>query len=257
MTEQRTYAKSFHALHVKGEPLVLFNIWDAGSARAVEEAGAKALATGSWSVAAAHGFADEERLPLELMLANLQRVARSVELPVSCDIESGYGAAPERVAETVRRTVAAGAVGVNLEDGVIGGGLYPVAAQTARLRAARGAAEGADVPLFINARTDVFLQLPPAAHDESALADALHRAEAYAAAGASGFFAPGLRDAALIQTLCDRSPLPVNIMMLPGAPPSRQLADLGVARISYGPSPYRQVLETLTEAARGALASAS
>lgn len=129
-----------------------------------------------------------------------------------------------------------------------------MAAQGERLQAARAAADAAGVPLFINARTDVFLQLAPAAHDEQALEAALARAKAYAEAGASGFFAPGLRNAQLIAALCNRSPLPVNIMVLPDTPPPRELAALGVARISYGPLPYRQMAAALTEAARAALA---
>lgn len=253
MTKPQAYTRTFHDLHVRGRPLV-FNIWDAGSARAVADAGAKAIATGSWSVAAAHGLADGEQLPLELLLANLERIVKSVDLPVTCDLESGYGSAPEVVAETVRRTLETGAVGINLEDQVIGGeGLYSAEAQAARIRAARGAAEEAGVHLFINARTDIFLQLEPSLHDDKALDAAVRRADAYAEAGASGFFAPGLRNADLIRALCSRSPLPVNIMVLPDTPPPEQLAGFGVARISYGPGPYRQMAAALTGAAREAL----
>lgn len=254
MTEQQKRAGTFHELHVKGEPLVLFNVWDAGSAEAVAASGAKAVATGSWSVAAAHGFDDGEQLPLRLALENLARIVASVDLPISCDIEGGYGPEPAAVAETVAGVLAAGAVGVNLEDGIVGGeGLYPPQVQAASLRAAREAAEAAGVQLFINARTDVFLQLDPAAHDERAVDEAVRRALAYAEAGASGFFAPGLTDARHIETLCRRSPLPINIMVLPSAPPTGQLAGLGVARVSYGPGPYRQAMAALTEAARAAL----
>lgn len=253
MTEQQTLAEEFHALHVKGEPLVLFNIWDAGSARAVAASGARAVATGSWSVAAAHGLGDGEQLPLRLVLENLERIVASVDLPVSCDVEGGYGSAAAAVAETVAGVLAAGAVGINLEDQVVGGeGLYPLDVQGARLRAAREAAASAGVRLFINARTDVFLKLKPAAHDDRAVDEAVRRAVAYAKAGASGFFAPGLTDARHIETLCRRTPLPVNIMVLPDTPLPEELASLGVARISYGPGPYQQAVAALTEAARAA-----
>lgn len=248
------HARRFNDLHSKGKPLTLFNIWDTGSAKAVADAGAEAVATGSWSVAAAHGFSDGEALPLELMLENLGRIVASVDLPVSCDVESGYGSQPATVAETITKIIAAGAVGVNLEDQLIGGeGLYPLADQCARLRAARDAAESAGVPLFINARTDIFLKRDPADHNQGALEEALNRAEAYADAGADGFFVPGLADAENIGTLCRGTPLPVNVMVSPNTPPPEQLANLGVARVSYGPGPYRQVVEALTEAARAAL----
>ena len=254
MTEQRKRAQHFKKLHVKGEPLILFNIWDAGSAKAVADSGAKAVATGSWSVAAAHGASDGEALPISLMLENLKRIVASVELPVSCDIESGYGSQPAAIAELIAKVIATGAVGVNLEDQIIGSeGLYSVEAQSARLRAAHEAANATGIPLFINARTDIFLKLEPAAHDAAELNQALRRAEAYAETGADGFFVPGLTDAAMIERLCQRSPLPVNIMVLPTTPSLQQLADLGVARVSYGPGPYRQAMAALTEAGRAAL----
>src|SRR5688572_25947378 len=143
---------TFAALHVAGDPLVLFNIWDPGSARLAAEAGAKALATGSASVAAASGFGDGEKLPLDTALANAERIVASVDLPVSIDFEGGYAVEPELVAANVRRLKETEAVGCNLEDQVVGGeGLYPTDRQCERLRAARAAA-GAD--FFINARTD-------------------------------------------------------------------------------------------------------
>ncbi len=139
---QREQAGHFARLHVKGEPLVLVNVWDAGSARVLAQGGARAVATGSWSVAAAHGFEDGEQLPLDLMLANLARVVKSVALPVSADIEGGYGKSPRKVAETVKKVLEVGAVGVNLEDQVIGGkGRYSVGEQCRRIRAARDAAD--------------------------------------------------------------------------------------------------------------------
>ncbi|HYN24129.1 MAG TPA: isocitrate lyase/phosphoenolpyruvate mutase family protein [Pyrinomonadaceae bacterium] len=254
MITQRERASFLESLHIKGDPLILFNIWDAGSAKALQEIGARVIATGSWSVAAAHGYEDGEKLPFDLVLANLQRITASIDLPVTIDLEGGYGQSPVQVQENVTKVINAGAVGINFEDQVIGGeGLYSIENQRARLKAARAAAEHASIPLFINARTDVFLKSNPADHDDSHLEEAVRRASAYAESGASGFFAPGLRDAKHIEKLCKLSPIPVNIMVLPDTPSPKQMASLGVARISYGPGPYRQVMETLKEAGRKAL----
>lgn len=254
MITQRERANFLKSLHIKGDPLILFNIWDAGSAKALQEIGARVIATGSWSVAAAHGYEDGEKLPFDLVLANLQRITASIDLPVTIDLEGGYGQSPVQVQENVTKVINAGAVGINFEDQVIGGeGLYSIENQRARLKAARAAAEHASIPLFINARTDVFLKSNPADHDDSHLEEAVRRASAYAESGASGFFAPGLRDAKHIEKLCKLSPIPVNIMVLPDTPSPKQMASLGVARISYGPGPYRQVMETLKEAGRKAL----
>lgn len=253
MITQRKGANLLKSLHIKGDPLILFNIWDAGSAKALQEIGARVIATGSWSVAAAHGYEDGEKLPFDLALANLQRIIASVNLPVTIDLEGGYGQSPKQVQETIIKVIKAGAVGINFEDQIIGGeGLYSIEDQCARLKAARAAAEQASIPLFINARTDVFLKSNPADHDDNHLEEAVRRASAYAESGASGFFAPGLRDARHIEKLCELSPIPVNIMVLPDTPSRKQMASLGVARISYGPGPYRQVMETLKEAGRKA-----
>jgi 2-methylisocitrate lyase-like PEP mutase family enzyme len=253
MATQIERAKTFTALHVKGAPIVLFNIWDAGTARAVARAGAKAIATGSWSVAGAHGYDDGELLPFEVALANLREIVSVVDLPVTIDLESGYGALPESVAETVVEALKAGAIGFNLEDQIIGtDALYPVADQASRVRAARVAADKLAVPAYVNARTDLFLNADPAAHTEALLDMALERADAYADAGGSGFFAPGLIDETLIARLCKACPLPVNILMLPNAPSHRRLSELGVARISHGPEPYELAMQLIEDAARRA-----
>ena len=241
-------ANLLKSLHRKGEPLILFNIWDAGSAKVLEEIGAKAIATGSWSVAAAHGFADGENLPFDSALANLKRIVASVDVPVTIDLEGGYEKEQESVAQAIR----AGAVGINFEDQIVRGeGLYSIEDQSARIRAIRQTAGNLSVPLFINARTDVFLK--NSKHNEDHLKEAARRAASYAESGASGFFAPGLMDAKLIEKLCELSPIPVNIMMFPGVPSARELAELGVARISYGPIPYRLAMDALKEAGRKAL----
>jgi 2-methylisocitrate lyase-like PEP mutase family enzyme len=244
---QQEKAKLFASLHRPGDPLILFNVWDAGSAKAVAEAGAKAIATGSWSVAAAQGFADGEAMPLDLVLANLGRIAAAVELPVTLDFEGGYALAPEKVAANVAAVEQAGAVGCNFEDRVVGGeGLHSIAAQSARI----GAVSRAVSPgFFINARTDVFLHAPPEAHG-GLVGAALERAEAYAEAGANGLFVPGLAQEALIARICAESPLPVNVMVWKGVPPLGRLAELGAARISHAGAPWRIAMDALIEAAR-------
>jgi 2-methylisocitrate lyase-like PEP mutase family enzyme len=240
-------ARAFAALHRPGDPVILYNAWDAGSARAVAEAGARAIATGSASVAAAHGFNDAEALPLDLALANAARVAAAIELPVTIDFEGAYAVDPEAVAANMKRLAATGAIGCNFEDQVIGGeGLHPLEAQAARIRAAR-AAVGPD--FFLNARTDIFLKTKAATHEPAAIEEALARARAYAEAGASGFFVPGLVDLDQLAQICAASPLPVNFIAFPGAPSAEAVAAAGIARISHGPFPYKLAIKALKEAA--------
>jgi 2-methylisocitrate lyase-like PEP mutase family enzyme len=255
MSDQVLKAHALRALHAPGQPLVLFNCWDAGSAKAIAAAGARALATASWAVAAANGYADGEHLPRDLAIANIGRIARAVALPVTADLERGYGETPPDVADTVTQAIRAGAVGCNLEDGVEAGGLRPAADQALRLQAARAAADRLEIPLFINARTDAFLLAAAADHTDALLDATLERARLYAAHGADGLFVPGLVDAALIERLVRASPLPVNLMAAAGTPPLATLRALGVARLSHGPGPYLQAMHALEDAARAAAAT--
>lgn len=246
-------ADLFKNLHIKGDPLIIFNIWDAGSARAMEEIGAKAIGTGSWSVAAAHGYDDGEKLPFHLVLANVQRIVASVDIPVTVDLEGGYGQSPLEVRENAIKIMESGAVGINFEDQIFGGiDLYSIKDQCARIKAIRDASVYASIPLFINARTDIFLKADATTHSDVHVDEAIDRALAYAEAGASGFFVPGLRDAKYIEILCERSLVPVNIMIMADTPSPKQLAKLGVARISYGPRPYCQAIEFMKETGRKA-----
>ncbi|MBB3645390.1 2-methylisocitrate lyase-like PEP mutase family enzyme [Rhizobium sp. BK619] len=247
---QTEKAKAFAALHKKGDPIVLYNIWDAGTAKAVADAGARALATGSWSVAAAHGFADGEKLPMAVLVETAKSITDAVDLPLSVDFEGAYSAEPQGAAANVARLVEIGAIGINFEDRVVAGeGLYPVESQAARIRAIRAMADGKDIPFFINARTDLFLAESDLAKHAGLVDEAIERGRAYAAAGGNGFFVPGLIDPALIEKICAASSLPVNIMMRAGAPDVKTLAKLGVGRISYGPGPYRSMMEKLKQEA--------
>lgn len=247
MTSPSDTFRRFAALHVPGDPVILFNAWDAGSAKVVAEAGAKAIATGSASVAGAQGFTDAEALPIGLALANAARVVEAVDLPVTIDFEGAYAVEPEGVAASMARLAATGAIGCNFEDQVIGGeGLHDTPVQAARIAAARRAV-GHD--FFINARTDLFLKAKPDTHDTAMVDAALERARAYADAGASGFFVPLLADLALLERVCAASPLPVNFMAFPGAPGAAEVAATGIARISHGPFPWRLAMAALKEAA--------
>jgi methylisocitrate lyase len=180
MKTQEQKAHRFRKLHVPGEPLVLFNIWDPGSAKAVAKVGAKALATSSWAVSEACGYSDGEHTPLNLAIDNLRRITDAADLPVTVDLESGYGDTPDKVGETVALAINAGAIGCNIEDSFPeNGSLREIAHQVERLRHARKAADRTDVSFFVNARTDVFLQASQNKHDASLLAGAFERARAY------------------------------------------------------------------------------
>jgi 2-methylisocitrate lyase-like PEP mutase family enzyme len=244
---QIEHANILKQLHIKGNPLILFNIWDAGSAQAIRTCGAKAIATSSWSVATAHGYEDGEKLPFELVLSNIKRIVASVDLPVTLDMEGGYGQSPEELQDKIAKVIEAGVAGLNFEDQIIGSdALYSIVDQCERIRAVRAAAELASIPIFINARTDIFLKADPTQHEDN-LEESIHRAIAYASAGADGFFVPGLSEPAFIEKLCARSPIPINIMFWEGMPSQKQIAELGVSRISYGPSPYNCAMNALRE----------
>ena len=253
MTTQMQKAKRFRKLHVPGEPLVLFNIWDPGSAKAVTETGALAIATSSWAVSEASGYSDGEHTPLTFAMDNLRRITEATELPVTVDLESGYGDTPRKVGETITLAIKAGAIGCNLEDSFPeNGSLRETKHQADRIQHARQKADEAGGSFFINARTDLFIQVSQDEHDSSLIAKALERAEAYAGAGADGLFIPGLSDLALITELTKASPLPVNIMVSQNANISA-LAKRGVARISFGADPYVVTISALQEAARKAV----
>ena len=242
-------SRLFRSLHVPGDPVVLYNAWDPGSAKAVAEAGAKAIATGSASVAAANGYGDGQQVPLQLVLDNAERIAKAVDLPVTVDFEGGYGIAPGEVMRNVSLLASAGAIGCNFEDQVIGGeGLHPIAFQAERIHAIRSAVLSF---FFINARTDIFLKSRD--HDDAMADSAIERARAYAEAGASGFFVPGLADLRLLKRVCDASPIPVNFMAFPGAPAAAEVAKAGVARISHGPFPHKLAMKALKEEAAAAM----
>ena len=246
---QTEKAQHFNALHTKGKPMLLYNAWDTGSAKAIFAAGAQAIATSSWAVAAAHGYHDGEAIPIAFLHQIVARIVASIDAPVTVDFEGGYSDDDAELAGNVAHLLDTGIVGINFEDRVVKGlGLYGIDRQARRIAVIRKTAEQKSVPLFINARTDVFFEQG----GDSALAasEALDRAKAYAAAGASGLFIPGATDDALIKRVCEGSPLPVNVMVMDGVPANDRLAELGTSRISYGALPYQQAMETLQQAAK-------
>ncbi|WP_285551262.1 isocitrate lyase/PEP mutase family protein [Actinoplanes regularis] len=226
----------FRALHQPGSPLVLVNAWDVASARIVAAAGAAAVATTSAGVAWSLGAPDGDALGRDLAVAAARRIVAAVSVPVSVDIEAGYG----DPAGTMRAMAAAGVAGVNLEDGS-----RSIAEQTGRLAAARAAAPD----VFLNARIDTLL------FGLGDLAEAVERAKAYLDAGADGVFVPGATDPQAVGELVEAIPGPVNVLVGPGAPTIGELAKLGVARISLGSSVAQAAYGLVDRAAREAFGS--
>lgn len=240
----------FTELHRKGNPLLLYNAWDAGSAKSIFDCGAKAVATSSWSMARAQGYRDGEMIPFSLIAQLTERIVKTVEVPVSLDFEGGYcGENDTELVFNVLELLNLGITGLNFEDRVVKGqGLYGIDHQANRIAILREAANTKGIPLFINARTDLFLKKDGKPEDN--MDEAIKRAQAYAVAGASGLFVPGLVEDHLICEICDNTSLPVNVMLLGGMSSIRSLSRLGVARISFGPAPYVQTMGVLQSAAR-------
>jgi 2-methylisocitrate lyase-like PEP mutase family enzyme len=242
MPTQREKADLLRKLHRRGEPLVLVNIWDAVSARIIEELGFPAVATTSAGISWLEGYADGERLPRENMLAGVARVTRAVEVPVTADVEAGYGPSVEDAIATAKGAIAAGAVGLNFEDwDPQRGALADIDAQSARIAAMRKAADETGVPLVINARTDVFLR-DVGDGDEWRLEEAIRRGNRYLEAGADCAFVPGVTDERTIATLANEIKGPINVLAASATPTVARLGELGVARISLGASAMAHTL---------------
>ncbi|MEY9594273.1 2-methylisocitrate lyase-like PEP mutase family enzyme [Bradyrhizobium yuanmingense] len=245
---QQQHAETFHALHRTGDPLVLFNAWDAATAKAIAKT-SPAIATSSGAVAAALGYADGENVPLDLVTGLVSRITTAVSVPVSIDLEAGYGDSADSAAASAARILQAGAVGINIEDGLCGGRrqLVDPELHAAKIRAIRECAQRLGIHLFINARTDPFL-LKFGSPDQC-LNEASRRASIYAEAGADGIFVPGLDNPALIESLVQLTSLPVNIMVTQGLPAIADLARIGVQRVSLGPWPMTAAMRVIGEAA--------
>lgn len=241
-------ADIFRRLHEGPEILVLPNAWDAASAAMMEDAGAKAVATSSAALAWAHGYADGDILPIPTLLSALGEISRVLKVPLTADIEGGYSDDLAKVGDTIRGVIDAGAVGINFEDGSRPRDLHARKIETAREVAAKRG-----VPLFVNARIDVYLR--GLAEGAPALAETLERAELYRAAGADGIFVPGPTDEALLETLAREIALPLNVMGRGGMAPAAKLQTLGVRRLSSATAPFRAAYGALARAVEAYLAS--
>lgn len=249
-TERATAFRRLHAQRI----LILPNAWDAASARVIEHAGALAIATTSAGVSWTHGRGDGQKLDRAGMIETVRSIAEAVDVPVTADIEGGYGTgSPQDVAETVRAVLDAGAVGVNLEDspGRSGGPLLEPGEQAERIRAAREAAQAEGVDLFLNVRTDVYLAA--VGEPEERVDAVIRRAAVYLEAGADGIFVPGVTDGETIAAIIMAVDAPINVMAGPGAPSVPELEDMGVARVSLGPAVMLAALGLVHRAAHEVL----
>lgn len=239
---QRARAERLRELHRAPEILVLVNAWDVASARTIAaQPGCQAIATASHAIAEVFGYEDGENIPATVMLDAVGRIASAVDLPVSADLEAGYG----DVDRTVRTAIQAGVVGANFEDQ-----LRPVAEAAALVGEAVKAADDEGVALVLNARTDAYLF-----GRETETQRVVSRGRAYLDAGAECFFVPGCTDLSVLGTLADTlGPGRVSAMWMPGGPSPAQLQEAGVARVSFGPSVHRHLLGVLATATQTALA---
>jgi 2-methylisocitrate lyase-like PEP mutase family enzyme len=242
-------AIQFRQLHRGPGVLILPNAWDVASARIFEEAGFPAIATTSAGIAFSLGHPDGQRIPREEMMARIGRIARAVHVPVTADVESGYGSSPEDAAKTTRELIRAGVVGMNLEDGSSNPDQPLIDLQLAveKIKAARQAAMQMRAQVVVNARTDVYLL--PGGNPDADYSEALRRLLAFRNAGADCVFAPGLKDAETIRRLAKAVECPLNILAVPGTPSIPELEKLGVSRVSLGSGPMRATLGLLRRVA--------
>ena len=248
-TAQREKADQLRRLHHGSHILILPNAWDAASAKVVEMAGFGAVATTSAGVAASYGYPDGEHISRDEMLEAVQRIARSVGVPVTADMEAGYGSTPEQAAETARLVIEAGAVGLNLEDGSRerANRLADIPLQVEKIRAVRHAAEASGIPLAINARIDVYERLDKS--DPGLLRQAIERGNAHRESGADCIFVIDVDDRETIRHLVREISAPINILEHYGSPSIAELEELGVARVSFGSIPMRATLSLVRKMA--------
>src|SRR5882672_9852869 len=250
LEQQNAKAAAFRAMHSGKEVLLLPNAWDAASACIIEDSGFGAVATTSGGIAFSLGYPDGQKISAEERLAAVTRIARAVNVPVTADVESGYGNTPEDIARSTRAVIEAGAVGINLEDDAHNSErpLVDLPLQLEKIHAVKETAAAQKVALVLNARTDVYLLQvgdPARRYDES-----LRRLSAFRDAGADCVFLPGLSDAATIGRLVSDLKCPLNILAGPGSPPVPELRRLGVARVSLGSGPMRATMGHLTRIAK-------
>ena len=240
-------AMAFHALHktYKSKPLILPNVWNPLSAKIFEQAGFKAIATTSSGIAASLGYPDGEKIPKKLMFDMVRLIAQSVDIPVSMDFETGYGRTLEEICANVQTIIDAGVVGINIEDENPDkpGTLFSIEEQVKKIKAIKAYAQKLGVPLFINARTDIFwlkLYTP-----EKRLGETIRRLKAYEKAGANGVFVPGLSDLTIVEEITKNISIPLNILSGPWVKDTAALVSAGVSRISIGSAAIRDLVSRL------------
>nr|WP_309098468.1 isocitrate lyase/phosphoenolpyruvate mutase family protein [Fredinandcohnia onubensis] len=240
-------AERFRALHKRPNTMILPNAWDVISAKMFEECGCKAIGTTSAGIAMSLGFPDGQTLPFETMLSVIKNMVNAVDVPVSADIESGYGKTTEEILHTIDQVISAGVVGINLEDGTgdINSPIYDPLLQQEKISAIREYCNSIGFPLFINARTDIFwLNL---GEPESRIDEAIHRVKQYEKAGADCVFVPALKDKEEIQKLRNAVNCPINLLAVPGLPSIEELSEIGIERVSTGSSPFRASVSLLKQ----------
>ncbi|SDJ06611.1 isocitrate lyase/PEP mutase family protein [Alteribacillus bidgolensis] len=239
--------KNFHELHYRSSTFVLPNAWDVISAKMFEESGFKAIGTTSAGIAASLGYTDGQNMPLNQMIETIERIAKSVNVPVTADIEAGYGQTVNEVLETVKKVIEAGAVGINLEDGT-GNSIHPIydiSLQKEKIAAIRKMSDSINASLFINARTDMYwlnIGDPSLRFHET-----VKRAESYQEAGADCIFVPGLSDQKIIQCLRNAISCPINLLVNVETPSLMKLSEIGIERLSCGSAPFRTTVTLLKE----------
>ena len=240
-TAQLAKAQAFQQFHLGPQILVIANAWDAASARVFEQAGICAIGTGSAGIAFSHGYADNERIPREVILNATREMVRAVKVPVTADILTGLGETVDAVVATVKEIIAMGAVGINIEDGTDDGPrLLDMAQQVEKIRAVCEAVKHSGVPIVVNARTDSFWLKLGDTHER--LRVTIERANRYREAGANCLFVPAAADRDTIKTLVAEIDGPLNILTVPGCPSIAELQQLGVRRVSEGSGPMRAAM---------------
>ena len=249
-SSQKVKAEQFKMLHHGSEILVLPNIWDPLGAALLESLGYPAIATASASVALTNGYEDGEHIPFNEVLTRLRNIAGSVNVPVTADIESGYASSDGELESNIEKLISTGVVGINLEDhDKQSDSLFSLEAQCKRIQVVRKVAEAMNVPLFINARTDVYLRGKGFNTPEEKLNETLRRGKAYLDAGADGLFPPAMKDKDELAKLVSVLSCPVNVIAMPGIPDFRTLREIGVKRVSLGPGFLKIAIKAMKQLA--------
>ncbi|UTR10203.1 isocitrate lyase/phosphoenolpyruvate mutase family protein [Evansella sp. LMS18] len=244
----KTYFERYHQfqqMHHQGHPFVLPNAWDVISAKAFEKSGFKAVGTTSAGIALAHGYQDGEKIPIERVIYMLERIVSAVDIPVSADIEAGYGKTATEVLETIRQIIDAGIVGINLEDGISfeGNPLSDIHIHQEKIRAIKDLSASLSKPLFVNARTDIYwLNI---GEEEDRFELAIERVKAYEKAGADCIFVPGLTNRTEIEKLRKEITRPINLLVSPDLPDLKELSRIGIDRVSTGSAPFRSAISMI------------